>query len=622
MTETEPTIETGLVSLKLDAIEASTSSEDGDLAFLFKLPDEGLALRSAAIVDGTPELGFEASPKVPTIQEEDVAVAFRLVAENKRPGFFYTNFLPDHPLSLSRLFMQYSPAWLRWTKTGKLLADVDWTMKCMHIGTRTNESKTVFKSWSKSSILKELGTRVDFPKDGSGPTIMSCEYARVQKNDNEIKFPEEPKMKITDGCSSLYSKYITAVLPSIAYHDEPMFLKMQELVKLVLAVEWLYKEKGVRVKKEWLEMHTSKPADKMKGSAQCEFLFKKRSKPPHKMIPKLSVFNRPTMDVVVGTWEAEMNKALRTEYKVRRLYGYYDFGGSEVVMFKEDGTKCPPFKSLKTCFEFYFTGAEKTTFWIYLPVQEKLKVTEIRDIFLEVFRQIGIPQIMTSLPVSVSSDTAVVDDTDETTVKLKITNSYYPSPPLALPPLEKTLVVTASIENSSRVFASKDPNDPIQPEIPGLCESIIPDVSSWDELVSELSVPIPQVWMYPFYGHGLPSAWGGVTTSGFRVREEPLPTSSMDKRSEVRDGFRRNGHKLAVLADRVVAQGMLFILLFTIICHLSFTFFAQVKFKKWIQGLPILLQFQGNLQAPGEKEFYLQFASSLPSRTTTFDSNG
>lgn len=34
-----------------------------------------------------------------------------------------------------------------------------------------------------------------------------------------------------------------------------------------------------------------------------------------------------------------------------------------------------------------------------------------------------------------------------------------------------------------------DPNEPIQPEIQRVCEAIIPDVKSWEEFISELTVP-------------------------------------------------------------------------------------------------------------------------------------
>ena len=48
----------------------------------------------------------------------------------------------------------------------------------------------------------------------------------VQESDEELIFVEEPKMAITDQTNSTYTKYIT---DSIAYHDEPLFLKMREV---------------------------------------------------------------------------------------------------------------------------------------------------------------------------------------------------------------------------------------------------------------------------------------------------------------------------------------------------------------------------------------------------------
>ena len=49
-----------------DSAEVSCENEDA-IAFHFKLPATGLALRSAAVIDGVPELRFDASPKVPTM---------------------------------------------------------------------------------------------------------------------------------------------------------------------------------------------------------------------------------------------------------------------------------------------------------------------------------------------------------------------------------------------------------------------------------------------------------------------------------------------------------------------------------------------------------------------------
>ena len=69
------------------------------------------------------------------------------------------------------------------------------------------------------------------------------------------------RKKIVDDSNSLYSKYISEMYRSIAYHDEPCFLKMQELIKLILAAEWLI-EKGVGVSKKWMMAHTAKPVEK------------------------------------------------------------------------------------------------------------------------------------------------------------------------------------------------------------------------------------------------------------------------------------------------------------------------------------------------------------------------
>ena len=285
-----------------------------------------------------PILSFRASPKVPTITEEDIATTFRLASEDERPGFFYGHFPLMHPFHQCRFSMEYSPAWLRWTAVGKLLAEADWTMKCLHVGTRANKEKSTFKSWSAESQLDGLASHLDFPEDGVGPIMMTCDHVTIQKDENEIVFPEEPKMNITDGCSSVYSKYITEIYPS---HDEPLLLKMQELMKLIVAVEWLYKEKGVRPNQDWIMQHTSKAQTHLKPDT--------RNKPPCDMIPKPTVFKRPTSDVTVKTREALQYEAFKADCGVRRQFGYFDFSRAQMILFEEDGTPCPPEKCLKVC---------------------------------------------------------------------------------------------------------------------------------------------------------------------------------------------------------------------------------------------------------------------------------
>ena len=542
----------------------SNINEDEELKFRFKLPEDGLALRSVTIIDGVPELLFEAVPKVPTITEEDVATAFRLASEDKRPGFFYTNLPITNPLHQSRLYMLYDPQWLRWTSIGKLLADVDWLMKCMHVGARSNEDKTVFEAWQKTSQLN-LATRLDFPKDGRGPTIMSCESAVVQKDDNEMTFPAEPKMKITDGCSSLYTEYITQNFQSVAYYDEPKFLKMQEVIKLVLAVEWLYKEKGVRVSQDWVMKHTSKPTDGVKtveatDHANYHHLHKVKQ-PPYEMIPKPTKFERPSSDVTVKTWEAEMYNSLRVKCNVGRRYGYYDFCDAEAIMFKEDGTPCPPQKCLKLGFEHQsvidgLLAMPKITGWQYALLTEQTPtsaMTEFREKLLEQLPQSSHQEIANPMPVSV--DTEVEDSSSASGVEIKITETFQPCPPLALPHLKQTTIVKATIDNYNMLYSGEDPNEPIRPEIPGVCEAIIPDVKSWEEFISEMTVPMPRTWQAPYVGIGEPSAWGGVTTSDFRVREEPMRKMEYEE-TRVKDNYRRVGPLLGVRAEHIRAQGM------------------------------------------------------------------
>ena len=542
------------VSVQLEAIAAVPGNGDSDLKFLFQLPSEGLALRGAAIVDGNPELQFEASPRVPVLTEEDVAVAFKLASEKDRPGFYYSKFPKGHPLGLSRFFTLYSPKWLRGTQTGELLADIDWKMKTMHIGATTNDDKTIFKPWAMSRNLQELGTHMDFPQDGLGPTIMSCDHARVQKNDFELRFPEEPKLKITDHSSSLYSKYITEVLPSVAYHDEPKFLKLQEIVKLTLAVEWLYKEKGIRVNQNWLDSHIPAPGKSGKNTRKRRKC-RKSAPPPSSMVPTVSNFNCPSTDVRVGTQEAKANQVLRKDFGVRMLFGYFDFGGSEIVMFTEDGTKCQfPVKSLKMNHNLQLGMGLEMSLWSFLPVPLNFDMNAARKKCLEELKSLGTLPLPVNPSLPALRETSVEDEGDDETVRIKASSSCYPRPPVAFPPQESNATITMSVGESSAIFSS-DPNDFNIPKIPGICDGFDSDVSSWDELIEKMSVPIPSVLLYPTFGEGVPMATGGVTTGSFPVREERLVSSSRNPERQAHGVYRRNGQTLSVVADRVSIHG-------------------------------------------------------------------
>ena len=521
----------GDVESKLEL--ASTSSKDGEVVFRYRLPDDDLALHSVCISNGVPILSFRASPKVPTITEEDIATTFRLASEDERPGFFYGHFPLMHPLHQCRFSMEYSPAWLRWTAVGKLLAEADWTMKCLHVGTRANKEKSTFKSWSAESQLDGLASRLDFPKDGFGSSIMmTCDHVTIQKDENEIVFPEEPKMNITDGRSSVYSKYITEIYPSVAYHDEPLLLKMQELMKLIVAVEWLYKEKGVRPNQDWIMQHTSKAQTHLKPDT--------RNKPPYDMIPKPTVFKRPTSDVTVKTREALQYEAFEEDCGVRRQYGYYDFSRAQMILFEEDGTPCPPEKCLKVCVQHQLRFCNMPTIgtgeWHYLPIPEAIEPT--KDKILELLPKNTHEENTSLVPASV--DTKVEDLTDERRMELRVTNSVQLYPLLTM-----TTVTTVT---TCTHYTDGDPKMPI-PVPHGA------DVESWDELITELSVPVPHIRHHPYIGIGERTNYGGVTTSGFRVREKLMQTREAYQETERVGNFQRSGPLLGVRAEHIRKQG-------------------------------------------------------------------
>ena len=237
-------------------VHCSVGICEGDgVYFQHKFP-KGLSLHSVSIEKGhnKPILSFTdgmaSSPQVPTLTEEDVAVVMRLVEEGVRPEFFYKSIPPWHPFC-GRQYKQYRPQWLRWTSVGYLLSETDWSMKCLCIGARSNDDKTRFWAWEETSKLKGLATSIDFPCEGSGSIIMSCKSVEVEETGDSLVFVGEPEMTIQDEGNPTYSDYITTHYDSVAYHDEPLFLKMKELIKLILAMEWL-KGQGVKFNRTWI----------------------------------------------------------------------------------------------------------------------------------------------------------------------------------------------------------------------------------------------------------------------------------------------------------------------------------------------------------------------------------
>lgn len=522
------------------------NSKEGNIAFSFELPKNDLALDSVKVdSQGVPEFYFRASKNVPTLLDEDIAAVFRLVLENKYPEFFYLSFPPTHPLHKSRFFKYYSPTWLKGTSVGELLSESDWDMKCLSLGTETDEEKTVFKSRSRSSRLKGLATKVDFPVDkASASMIMSCESIRVQKGEDEIRFPEEPKMQIKAGTSLSYSEYITKHFQSIGLYDEPRFLKMQELIKLHHAVEWLCKVKGVQVNREWMMKCTNKTT-----SADAPLMLEARKKPPKKMIPQPPAFKQPDSDI--HSWQVEL---LKPYFKRDARYGYHDHRSSAMITFKEDGMPCPPQKYLHWSVEYHTnTLPFEIKSLCHIPI--KYQPAEFRDRLLQLLPKHSKKELKIQ-PADFSSDIEVDESADESGMEVRVTTTtkaLETSHPLSLVPLQETLIVTA---NDGKQYKNEDPNQAIEMLMDDREATIIPKVKSWDELISEYTVPIPCMWLNQSDELGQPAAMGGVSTRDIRVQEEALPTRAAHKETLWKDGFKRSGHLLGVRGQHITAQGM------------------------------------------------------------------
>ena len=234
-----------------------------NVSFKFELPEKGLAFRSVTLEEGVAKLAFDASDceELSTITEEEVATIVRLVLEGKRPEFFYIPIPPGHPFH-ERQYMLYSPAYLRGTMVGDVFAKIDWEMKCLTIGCKTDEAKTEFWDASLTSKLEgRLGTMLNFARtQPSGSIKMSCKSQKMEETENECIFVTEPQLQIVSDASPEYTKYINSVLDRIAHHDNPLFLKLKEYIKLIKAIEML-KEKGVTFDKKWYMGLTTKKTE-------------------------------------------------------------------------------------------------------------------------------------------------------------------------------------------------------------------------------------------------------------------------------------------------------------------------------------------------------------------------
>ena len=557
----------------------ASSIENGRFVFRLNLP-EGLSLRSVGIVDGKPELRFGASPKMPSITEEEFAVALRLASEGERPEFFYIAIPPWHPFH-GRQFKQYKPQWLRRTTFGETFAEADWKMKCLHIGAKSDESKSEFCAWQKDSGLTGLATRFDFRNDKShGSIIMSCRSVKVQKSDDELVFNGEPKMRINAESNMRYSKYISKILPAVAYYDEPLFLKLRELFKLVLAAEWLV-EKGVKVDEEWM-MRRSRPTIQSnqqqlalkaieEGETGCSLEETgKVPGPPSEMIPQVVGFTPPNSNVAVNTKEAELNRSV-TQQGVRRRYGWYDRGLNEGVIFDQDGTLFMQQRSVKvvkkhsTTVNGKLTEDESMRLHIGLPLNIPLPpMSEFGQLLAQVMPSQSTHQEITNALGQISAGINHRVSVSEGGIQCKTTSVFKLSGSLSSPRIKETTMVKLSVDDFDMLYSDQDPNQPIWPEIPGKQEAMIPNVTSWSELYNE-TVPWPHTWQSPYIGVGEPVASGGVSSRGISVREEAVKPRRIVSETPWKDNYKKRDQQLVVRGVNITCEGMYIVLSLTII---------------------------------------------------------
>lgn len=491
---------------------------DDGFSFHLEPQTEGRALRSVAICDGLPELRFDPSPKTPSLTEEDVAIICKLVSKDERPNFTYHPIDIAHPF-YGRQYMVYDPPWLRGTSVGDVLSEVDWKMKCLNIGAQTNKNKSVFWSREKTSKTRGLATYLDFPDDkpdSPGYIYTRCAGVVVQKYDDELVLCGDPKLWFDYYKSAHYSDYITRVLPIIAECDEPIFLKLQEIIKLILSVEWL-KKKGIVISKKW-----------MRNAATC--IRKAAITVIHRAEANTASVNEVGSTIDISMSEDEKRHAKPLAQNISRAYfGWYDNGSGEMVQF-DDGGKCfKEYQSVRTFNKQTVTingkkvkgGQCLVNFGIYLPA--KLRVEDIWKLHNELEELKEHHQLCSPSIGRFSLDIQVEKHTEEKGRDMTVTVEMQLSEPTAYPCIKVTTVIRESTTDWDFIYQGLNPKRPMMP-VPDISTSnvpVVPDADSWNELYSQ-TVPWPRVWLLSPDGNGYQSATGGVRTDVIPTTTEKL----------------------------------------------------------------------------------------------------
>ena len=381
-------------------------------------------------------------------------------------------------------FKEYDPPLLKDTAIGDLFFEVDLKMKCLNVGLQTDESKSVFFSRKMTSKTKGLATFQEFdePDNGeSGSIFLSCREVPVVKYDNELVFINDPKLSIDSKSRPNYSEYITRVLPPISEYDEPDFAKFQEVIKMVLAAEWLL-DKGIEMSEKWMTEATCNSgkqiANRQRSSTCCP----------------IGTEYHTDLDISPNEEEAKNYKPISAA-PGGVWYGWLDHGSGEMIQFDEQGKLVTEIKSERMAILQYATvNGEKMNLVDWLAHESK----RLFDGHPISSTQLG--NDMASCPstdiAKVESHMSTYDGGKEDTITVEVQ-----------PGVKVTTVIRAS--NSDHDFIYK-----------GLPTGI-EQVKSWNELYPQ-TIPWPTVWYTTREGEGVHTAGGGVRTDEVRaVPEKP-----------------------------------------------------------------------------------------------------
>ena len=501
---------------------------DDGFAFQFKPFIEKQSLRSVAInSNGVPELRFDISPQNLSLTEEDVAVICRIASKGERPNFTYLAIDESHPF-YGRQYMIYDPPWLKGTSVGDVLSEVDWKMKCLRVGAQTDKTKSVYFSREKTSVTRGMATYMDFADDNPdspGYIFTRCAGVAVQTYDDELVFCNDPKLRIDYHKSQPYSEYITRVLPLIAEHDESAFLKLQEIIKMILAAEWL-KKNGIQMSKKWMKTYkrgrrTSQAISVDRHKFDCRRLLSETKE----SIPE----NRKFVDISMN--EDERQRSRQADHVSAMYYGWYDNGSGEMVQFWEDGKCYKEYQSLRTYNEIVVTINGQTVnkevwlanFGILLPNRLRIEdVWKLQDKLLALKEKQECSVDFGPLSLDIKVDSRTDEKGRELSLTCNIQACFFKnSTSMALSSMKITAKIRESTSDWDFIYRGLNPQKPMMP-VPDVLDQrpFVPKETSWNELFSE-TVPWPRVWLSTSEGPGLLSATGGVRTDVIPTTEKP-----------------------------------------------------------------------------------------------------